>query len=100
VGCIVFKLTAGSRATAAALIEGNNAIDSGIGETTGTRITSSTEAAMCEQDRYANDITCFVDIQLMLVCELYLVAVIGFELGKENLHRTGLILAKKACTLF
>lgn len=55
---------------------------------------------MYEQDRYANDITCFVDIQLMLVCEFYLVAFIGFELGKENLHRTDLTLAKRACTLF
>ena len=68
-GCIVFKLTVGSRATAAALIEGNNAIDNGIVEATGTRITSSTGATMYEQDRYAVDITRFVDIQLMLVCD-------------------------------
>jgi hypothetical protein len=46
------------------------------------------------------DITCFVDIQLMLVCDFYLVAFIGFELGEENPHRTSLILAKRACTLF
>jgi hypothetical protein len=45
---------------------------------------------MYEQDRYAVYITPFVDIQLMLVCDFYLVAFIGFELGEENLHRTGL----------
>jgi hypothetical protein len=55
---------------------------------------------MYEQDRHASDITRFHDIQLMLICDFYLVALIGLELRKENLHRTGLILAKKACTLF
>ena len=55
---------------------------------------------MYEQDGYAVDITRFVDIQLMLVCDFYLVAFIGFELREENLHRTGLILAKRAARSF
>ena len=76
----------GSRTTAAALIEGNNAIDGGIVETTRARITSSTGAAMYEQDRYAVYITRFVDIQLMLVCDFYLVAFIGLEFGEEDLR--------------
>jgi hypothetical protein len=85
-GCIVFKLAVGSRTTAAALIEGNNAIDGGIVETTRARITSSTGAAMYKQNRYAVNVTRLIDIQLMLVCDFYLVAFIGLEFGEEDLR--------------
>lgn len=76
----------GRGAATAALIEGDNAIDCWVIEAAGTCIAGTARAPVHKQDGDAVDIPSLIDIQLMLIGDFKLVALIGLEFGIEYLY--------------
>ncbi|MCY1432052.1 hypothetical protein D9M71_480380 [compost metagenome] len=83
------------RATAAALIEGDDPVQVGIKVATALGITASTRATMDEQHRQTFRRTALVDVQHMRCFHGQIVPGVGFDLRVQGLHyalRVGIIL--------
>ncbi|MNN12720.1 hypothetical protein D3C81_1257220 [compost metagenome] len=74
------------RAAAAALVEGDDAVDGRIEPAAAGLVTAGPRPAVHEQHRQAVRDTAFVDIQLVRMVHRQLVAGVGFDLWIQAVH--------------